>query len=94
MGTVIDLTAFREARDARERDADDASVSRLDRAMRELEGRVGDGGALHARHETDLLAISGALALGMFEEAAERIERLAVRVAHPAERARRESPSS
>ncbi len=87
MGTVIDLTAFRDAREHAE--GDDPSVSRLDRAMRRLESRVGSGAALHPRHETDLLAISGALALGMYEEAAERIERLAVRVEHPAERSRR-----
>ncbi|HYU57579.1 MAG TPA: hypothetical protein VEO00_05965 [Actinomycetota bacterium] len=83
MGRVIDLEAWREARETAARSGDPA-VERLDRAMATLEARVEEGGRLSARHETDLLAITGAIALGMIEEAAERLERLAVRMAHPA----------
>ena len=83
MGAVVDLTAWREARE-RAAESGDPSVERLDRAMAMLEERVEEGRRLSVRHETDLLAITGAIALGMIEEAAERIERLAVRMAHPA----------
>jgi hypothetical protein len=85
--TVIDLTAWRDARGDRAAGTD--GFDRVEQAMTTLESRVRGGAALAARHETDLLAITGALSLGLYDEAAERIERLAVRVDHPAERGRR-----
>lgn len=83
---VIDLTAWRDAR--AERPDRPEGFERVERAMSTLEARVGRGPGLAPRHETDLLAITGALSLGLYDEAAERIERLAVQVAHPAGRAR------
>ena len=85
--TVIDIAAWRDSRADRGDHAD--GFDRVERAMTALESRVRGGAALAARHETDLLAITGALSLGLYDEAAERIERLAVRMDHPAERARR-----
>ena len=82
MGSLIQLGAWREAKEH----AEATAVERLHQAMHELELRVESGHPLTPSHETDLLAITGAMSLGMYEEAAERIERLAVRVVHPAGR--------
>jgi hypothetical protein len=83
--TVVDLTAWRDARDEHG-DPREEGFDRVEEAMHRLETRLGRGTALAPRHETDLLAITGALSLGLFDEAAERIERLAVQVDHPAGR--------
>ena len=77
MGSVIDLAAWR---DARERDP----TSRLERAISRLEGRLALGsGRISRRVEAELLAITGAVSAGLPEEAAERAERLAERLDHP-----------
>lgn len=86
--TVVDLTAWRDTRERLDAEGRGESFDRVERAMGTLEARVRRGASLGTRHETDLLAITGALSLGMYNEAAERIERLAVQVDHPAGRAR------
>ena len=84
---VVDLTAWRDAREhARERGDEGEGFDRVELAMSTLESRVQRGARLAPRHETDLLAITGALSLGLYDEAAERIERLAVQVEHPSAR--------
>jgi hypothetical protein len=83
MGILIDLEAWREQH---ERDP----VVRLERAIRRLDRLLGDGpGRIGPRVESDLLAITGAVTAGIAEEAAERAERLADRLEHPASRAAR-----
>jgi hypothetical protein len=80
MGTVIDLGAWREAR---ERDP----LTRLERAVTRLEVRLEQGtGRLGRKVESELLAITGAMAAGLEEEAAERAERLSERLDHPSAR--------
>jgi hypothetical protein len=80
MGEIVDLEAWREAR---ERDP----VVRLERAIRRLEVHLERGtGRIGPRVEADLLAITGALAADLQEEAAERAERLAERLDHPSAR--------
>jgi hypothetical protein len=77
---VIDLTAWREGR---ERDP----LTRLERAIGRLEARLQRGtGRIGPRVEAELLAITGALAVGRDEDAAERAERLAERLDHPSAR--------
>jgi hypothetical protein len=85
---VIDLTAWRDAKVPTGEDRPTEGFDRVEAAMHDLEHRVKRGAELAPRHETDLLAITGALSLGLYDEAAERIERLAVRVEHPAGRGR------
>jgi hypothetical protein len=85
MGTVIDLAARRASR---ARGQGDDVFERLELAIARLDTSLAEGARLGAQHETDLLAIVGAVSIGMLEEAAERIERLAVRAAHPAGRSR------
>jgi len=83
VGILIDLEAWREQH---ERDP----VVRLERAIRRLDRLLGDGpGRIGPRVESELLAITGAVTAGIGEEAAERAERLADRLEHPASRAAR-----
>jgi len=80
MGSVVDLAAFRERR----------SNGRPDPALERLERTVGllDALVAHASTrsridrsvETELLAITGAVSLGLAEEAADRAERLIARL--------------
>jgi hypothetical protein len=80
VGRVIDLAAWR---DARERDP----VARLERAISRLEARLERGtGRIGRTVEAELLAITGAMNAGLQEEAAERAERLAERLDHPSAR--------
>ena len=80
MGTVIDLTAYRTARQS------DPST-RLERAIDRLEHQLELGsGRISLRVESELLAITGAVSAGLPEEAAERAERLAERLEHPSAR--------
>jgi hypothetical protein len=80
VGRVIDLEAWRQAR---ERDP----VARLERAVRRLEVQLSRGtGRIGRRVEAELLAITRAVAAGLQEDAAERAERLAERLDHPSAR--------
>jgi hypothetical protein len=80
MGSVIDLTAYRTARQS------DPS-SRLERAIERVEVQLELGsGRISRRVESELLAITGAVSAGLPEEAAERAERLAERLEHPSAR--------
>jgi hypothetical protein len=80
MGTVVDLAAWRQAR---ERDP----VTRLERAISRLEARLEQGtGRIGPRVEAELLAITTAMSAGHQEDAAERAERLAERLDHPSAR--------
>ena len=80
VGSLIDLSQWRERR---ERDP----MTRLERAIARLEGllRLGSG-RLGARVESELLTITGAVTAGLEDEAAERAERLAERLEHPSAR--------
>lgn len=80
MGSVVDLAAWREAR---ERDP----LRRLDRAVRRLDSLLARGsGRIGPRVEAELLAITGAVTAGRPEEAAQRAERLVERLEHPSAR--------
>ena len=80
MGSIIDLTAYRSAR---ERDPS----TRLERAIARLEVQLELGsGRISRRVESELLAITGAVSAGLPEDAAERAERLAERLEHPSAR--------
>jgi hypothetical protein len=88
MGAVIDLAAWRKHRQrvvlAGHPVASPVPVSRLDVAVARLERLMRSGtGRISARVETELLAITGAVAAGRMEEAAQRAERLAERLEHP-----------
>ena len=84
MGSVIDLTAWRAAREAaREQDP----VARLERAIQRLESQLAGGtGRIGPKVEAELVAITGAMSAGLQEEAAERAERLTERLQHPSAR--------
>src|SRR5262245_6244891 len=80
VGSIIDLSQWRERR---ERDP----MTRLERAIARLEGLLRRGsGRLSGRVEAELLAITGAVTAGLEDEAAERAERLAERLEHPSAR--------
>jgi hypothetical protein len=80
VGSIIDLSRWRERR---ERDP----MTRLERAIARLDGLLHRGsGRLGGRVEADLLAITGAVSAGLEDEAAERAERLAERLEHPSAR--------
>jgi len=90
MGAVIDLQAWRARDDRRVPAAPvggsepvprlDAAIDRLERLMRSGPGRIS------TLVETELLAITGAVAGGRMTEAARRAERLAERLEHPSSR--------
>ncbi len=80
VGSIIDLSQWRERR---ERDP----MTRLERAIARLDGLLQRGsGRLGGRVEAELLAITGAVTAGLEDEAAERAERLAERLEHPSAR--------
>jgi hypothetical protein len=80
VGSIIDLSSWRERR---ERDP----MTRLERAIARLDGLLQLGsGRLGGRVESELLAITGAVTAGLEDEAAERAERLAERLEHPSAR--------
>jgi hypothetical protein len=80
VGSIIDLSSWRERR---ERDP----MTRLERAIARLDGLLRRGsGRLAGRVEAELLAITGAVTAGLEDEAAERAERLAERLEHPSAR--------
>lgn len=80
---MAEIVHLDEWRDARERDP----VRRLERAIARLEVHLERGtGRIGRRVEAELLTITGAVAAGLQEEAAERAERLAERLEHPSAR--------
>ena len=84
MGAVIDLAAWRKRRERVVLVGDPVPVPRLDAAVAKLERLMRSGtGRISARVETELLAITGAVAAGRLEEAVQRAERLAERLEHP-----------
>ncbi len=83
MGAVIDLAAWKRIRldgGDSEPGGRRAAVGRLDRAVIRLEPIVarltGSGVRIDRRIETELLAITGSVAIGLIEEAAGRAEEL------------------
>jgi hypothetical protein len=85
MGNVVDLGRWRRARNAPARD--DGGIGRLERAVRRLDPLASEmmnrAGRLDPAVETELLAVMGAIGIGLMDLAAERAERLAARLAHP-----------
>ncbi|MBI4259774.1 MAG: hypothetical protein HY658_04340 [Actinobacteria bacterium] len=101
MGTVIDLAGWLRRQDRggelgppSVRASDDDPVARLDAIVSRLDPLLEEVKAARRRDalvETEILAITGALSLGLAEEAADRAERLVARLedrsgrtAHPA----------
>lgn len=80
MGSVIDLAAWRDAREHEPGTRMERAVARLERQLTLGSGRIS------RRVEAELLAITGAVSAGLPEEAAERAERLAERLEHPSAR--------
>ena len=84
MGNVIDLAAKRRAKAMQALGAS-GTVPRLELAIRELEDTLRDPVVRHGRLrpvlESELGAIRSDVAEGRFDEAAERTERLAARLA-------------
>jgi hypothetical protein len=81
---VAEIYDLGEYRERLERDP----VRRLERAIARLDRLVASGtGRIGRIVETELLAITGAVAAGLPEQAAARAERLADRLEHPASRA-------
>ena len=83
MGDVVDLQIWRGAR-AGEPEGGDPDIRRLELAVSRLDqvasARLEEAGSLDASVETELLAILGALAGDLVDEAASRAERLARRL--------------
>ena len=68
--------------------AQPAPLGRLEHAVSRLESLVKRGsGRIGHRVETELLAITGAVAAGRIDDAVTRAERLAERLEHPSSRA-------
>ena len=92
VGSVIDFEAWRSGRRLEIRDlpgsGEDASLQRLERAIRRLDVLIARGtGRLSSRVESELLAITAAVTAGRTDEAVERAERLTERLEHPSARA-------
>jgi hypothetical protein len=88
MGQVISIESWLQGRGQPEKGRRGPSapdVERLERAVARLEPLLDRMGAHPAGSgmdlETELLALSGAVSLGLYEEAADRAERLADRLA-------------
>ena len=83
MGELIDLDRWRQG--SVDRHAGDGDIRRLEVAVSRLDAvasaRLEEAGSLEPSVETELLAILGALAGDLVEEAASRAERLARRLA-------------
>lgn len=80
MGSVIDLTAWREEREHDPLRRLERAIGRLDALLARGSGRIGP------LVEAELLAITGAVTAGLAEDAADRAERLAERLEHPSAR--------
>jgi hypothetical protein len=84
MDTVVDLLQWRRTRGT---DATD-ELQRLEGAIHRLDAvasaALAERGELEPWVETELLAIMGALSMDLFDDAAERAERIAERLSSPA----------
>ena len=84
MGELIDLQSWRGA-SGQEPDGGEGDIKRLELAVSQLDAvasaRLEEAGRLEPTVETELLAILGALASDLVDEAAARAERLARRLA-------------
>jgi len=90
MGRVVDLEAWRLRRlgpGGPEEPEEADGIARLERAIVRLDpmvARLAEGaGGVDRVVETELLAITGAVSIGLVDEAAERAERLRARLEHP-----------
>jgi hypothetical protein len=87
MDNVVDLSRWRRARKAPATARAEGSIGRLDGAVRRLDPLASEmldrAGRLDPAVETELLAVMGAIGIGLMDLAAERAERLAARLAHP-----------
>ena len=82
MGQVISIDGWLEAQERSRSECADAAVARLERAVARLEPLLEPSGRPRAgvNLETELLAVSGAVSLRRYEDAARRVERLADRL--------------
>jgi hypothetical protein len=81
MGRVIAIDRWLEDRGREHEQAEAFDVARLERAVAKLEPLLEQATQAGIQLETELLAVSGAVSLGLFDEAARRAERLADRLA-------------
>lgn len=84
MDNVVDLDAWRR----RKADQTPPMLRRLDAAIERLDPlvRAARVGGMAPEIERELLAISGAVSIGLFDDAADRAERLAQRLRRRAAR--------
>lgn len=86
MDNVIELAAWRQAKADEAKSTGDPAIRRLELAISRLEqetsARFERSEKLEPPVETELLAILGALASDLLDDAAERAERLAGQLAH------------
>jgi hypothetical protein len=80
MGRVISIDRWLEDRGRQHEEAESFDVARLERAVARLEPLLEQATEAGVQLETELLAVSGAVSLGLFDEAAGRAERLADRL--------------
>jgi hypothetical protein len=82
MGRVISMDGWLERRERPHAEAEPDDVARLERAVARLEPLLAKDVGLEpgAALETELLAVSGAVSLGLYDEAARRAEQLASRL--------------
>jgi hypothetical protein len=82
MGRVISIDGWLGAHSRGRPQADDVDVARLERAVARLEPLLAPSRRPRAGVdlETELLAVSGAVSLGRYDDAAQRAERLADRL--------------
>jgi hypothetical protein len=80
MGRVISIDRWLEERGRHHDEEAEPDVARLERAVARLEPVLYRASEAGVQLETELLAVSGAVSLGLFDEAARRAERLADRL--------------
>jgi hypothetical protein len=89
VGELIRLDDWRQAREGV---LSSPALRRLDQLVRRLDPAITQvampDGTVDPRIETELLAITGAVSMGLTSEAVERAERLAVLLEHPSARRR------
>jgi hypothetical protein len=85
MGRVVSMDGWLRRHGERHDDRDEDDVARLERAVARLEPLLGPTQARGSRVdlETELLAVSGAVSMGRYGDAARRAEHLADRLSAP-----------